>query len=814
MVSDRAVANYRANVKKVLEISDGPVLCLANMTFDIFMTEGLLPLTMGRTVVLADEEERALPWRTAKLITDSGVKTVQITPSQLRVCLGSEDFRAALKSVRLLIITGEASSRSLVDAVSDVTDAVLVDLYGPTETTVYASGSRLEKGGRVTIGKPFENCRMYVLDEKGELALPTARGELYIAGECLSDGYVNRPDLTEKAFSADPFFPGELMYRTGDLARLLTDGSFECLGRADSQVKLNGLRIELDEINGAAVQSGLVSECVTLLCRKSDGTSFLRSFAVPAAGADGGEAALRLEMGKLLPAYMIPAQFVMLDSLPVNPSGKIDMPRLSAWEAEEPAPVRAESVSSVSETLRGVWRDALERSDISDTESFFLQGGTSLAALAVLTGYYEQGLSMTLADFYAHPTLAEQEAMLKAAPAAPGANAVPKAENTAVETFVPHPAPSDVPPAPSLPARRVLVTGASGFLGAHLVRELLRCGADTVTCLMRDGDRARLLSVLVHYFGPDWGADNSWRINVVRGSVTSLRFGMPERDYAALMSCVDAVFHSAADVRHYSSDGRALDTNVAGTVNAADFASLAGVPFNHISTLSVSGEYMLRDPALAAVFTESDFDIGQNWEDNIYVRGKFLAEQAVYDRVRRGLCARVYRLGRLVGRDSDGMFQPNPKTNAVYLTLRGIQAAGAIPEAMAGQQIDLTPIDFCAGAITALSSSDMPVCHIADPAPVTMLEAVSAIKPDIRVASDGEFSALLSQAARNGRASDVAPLIEVWNRAIRSGPAKITPVWDRTTKKLRSLGAAMPASGPELRLKEYTVNFEGGKVKE
>ena len=108
----------------------------------------------------------------------------------------------------------------------------------------------------------------------------------------------------------------------------------------------------------------------------------------------------------------------------------------------------------------------------------------------------------------------------------------------------------------------------------------------------------------------------------------------------------------------------------------------------------------------------------------------------------------------------------------------------------------------------------MPVCHIADPAPVTMLEAVSAIKPDIRVASDGEFSALLSQAARNGRASDVAPLIEVWNRAIRSGPAKITPVWDRTTKKLRSLGAAMPASGPELRLKEYTVNFEGGKVKE
>lgn len=142
----------------------------------------------------------------AKLITDACVTTVQITPSQLRVCLGNEAFRESLKNVRLLILTGEASSVALVDAVSAMTKAELIDLYGPTETTVYASVSLLKPEKSVTIGRPYRNCRMYVLSEDGQLVLPTARGELYIAGECLSQGYIGRPDLTEKAF-AGPLLP-------------------------------------------------------------------------------------------------------------------------------------------------------------------------------------------------------------------------------------------------------------------------------------------------------------------------------------------------------------------------------------------------------------------------------------------------------------------------------------------------------------------------------------------------------------------------------------------------------------------------------
>ena len=136
-----------------------------------------------------------------------------------------------------------------------------------------------------------------------------------------------------------------------------------------------------------------------------------------------------------------------------------------------------------------------------------------------------------------------------------------------------------------------------------------------------------------------------------------------------------------------------------------------------------------------------------------------------------------------------------------------------MPESMAAAPIDLTPIDFTARAIVALSKADAPVCHIADPAPIPMIDAVRAIKPDTRVVSDGAFAALLGEAAKAGYAAETAPLIEVWNRAVRSGPARITPDWTRTTKLLAELGVAMPVSGADVRLRAYAVDFEKGAGK-
>ena len=164
-----------------------------------------------------------------------------------------------------------------------------------------------------------------------------------------------------------------------------------------------------------------------------------------------------------------------------------------------------------------------------------------------------------------------------------------------------------------------------------------------------------------------------------------------------------------------------------------------------------------------------------------------------------------------MGRDSDGAFQKNPASNAVYLTLRGIQAAGALPRAMAEVPIDLTPVDYCARAIVALSQGPMPVSHIADPAPVTMLQAVRAIDPDIEVIDDGAFSALLARLLPEDSRGYLPPLVEIWNRGMHDGPAMITQNWDKTTEELAKLGVEPPHSPPEARLKAYSIGKEGGK---
>lgn len=848
MVSRRAAANYIVSMGEILSRDDGPIMCVTNMTFDIFLAEGLLPLSMGRTVVLADEDERTLPWRMAQCITDGNVTTMQITPSQLQMCLGSGEFREAVKNIRLLLLAGEASNTHIVSETAKATHADMVDVYGPTEATVYVSSSVLKPGKPVTIGTPFKNCRMYVLDADRKDVFPTSIGELYLAGECLAEGYVGRPELTEAAFVPDPLFPDEKMYRTGDIARLKADGEIDCLGRADAQIKLNGLRVELDEINGAAIDSGLVSQCVTVQVAKSDGSTYLRAFVTAKDGKTYGEHKLQTHMRTLLPDYMIPAEIVVLKALPSNASGKVDMRALKDWKAahnkpaeaksaapdktvmcetvpapslvrdEQPAEktpepsvekalepeVKAMPVSAAASRMADIWRDTLDRQDISETESFFRQGGTSLAALDVLTKYYEAGISMTLAEFYDHPTLAGQ-AEMAGEPAGAGP-AAPPAENAASEPFVPRPAPSAPPAGPSLPAKCVLITGATGYLGAHILYELIENDlAGQALCLMRDDDRQRLIGVLSGYFGADWTEKNNSRIAVSLGDITKKNLGLEAGEYQALCRSADAVFHTAADVRHYASDSRAWMTNVYGTAHAAQLALDAGAPFNHISTLSVSGEYLVRDKSLEAVFTEDDFYIGQNWHDNIYVEGKFLAEQEIYDRMQAGLNARIYRLGRLVGRDRDGVFQRNPRSNAVYLTLRGIQAAGAVPESMAGVPMDLTPVDYCAKAIVALSNGSMPVCHVADPTPVTMLEAARAIDPDIKVMSDMEFSAALAKLIGDDREGLLAPLVEVWNRGMHDGPAKITQNWDKTTAMLAKLGVAPPSSPPEKRLRAYTM---------
>jgi amino acid adenylation domain-containing protein len=248
MLRHRSVANLYAQMKTMLDPIEGTVLCSTNAIFDCFIVETLIALALGRTVVLADEEEMMLPWRLAELMEKYDTGIFEMTPTRFDMCLNNEAFCRAAKHIRIVLLGGEVVTDRLVDKFYKCSDGVLMNMYGPTEATVFTTCPPLNKGEHITIGRPLQNTRTYVLDENRKPVLPTACGEMYIAGECLAGGYIGREDLTERMFVEDVLFPGQKMYRSGDIVRMRMDGSYDYIGRLDTQVKLNGQRVELDAI--------------------------------------------------------------------------------------------------------------------------------------------------------------------------------------------------------------------------------------------------------------------------------------------------------------------------------------------------------------------------------------------------------------------------------------------------------------------------------------------------------------------------------------------------------------------------------------
>jgi len=551
--------------------------------------------------------------------------------------------------------------------------------------------------------------------------------------------------------------------------------------------------------------------------RREDGSMELFTYYIP------GEPALTVEdirrrLETILPVYMIPSRFQALDTMPRTPTGKIDLRQLKDLAAGgEAVPVQAEQPCGASaavqpdgpvtnaepgsrEWLLDMWKKALNRTDIAADRSFFEQGGTSLSALSMLSRYNNHGLMMSLSQFYNNPTIQAQTRLLR-----PAQIAAPNSAPEDARTLTPLPAHT---PADSLPSQKheryprlvpelsrvaperrsmavVLLTGATGFLGAHVLQALVESGAGTVVCLTRDGSRQRLEAVLEWYFGGSCAAELMDRVEILRGDIGQRSLGLSPAEYQALSGRLCAIWHCAADVRHYAADADALlRVNLDGTKEVIRLARAAQAPLYHMSTASISGD-RLREKNDPAVFTERDFDIGQIWEENLYVRSKFLAEAAVLDAVRDGLTARIFRLGRLVGRTSDGTFQKNAGTNAFWLTLRGIHALGAIPAGMAKMPMDLTPIDWCARAAVALRSAPLAVYHLQHPEPPAAEDIARAVAPKLELLSDEAFARRLSQVDAHGDL--FAPLLDFWNR-ISTAPPTIAVTNKITMEELRHIG--------------------------
>jgi amino acid adenylation domain-containing protein len=389
------------------------MLQFASICFDASAKEMLFGLSTGATLVLRDDSWMVDGQRFWARCAAERLNYVNLpTRFWQSVTHGELEIPSC---VRLVVFGGEAVESDALArwAARHGHRPALVNAYGPTETTINASINRFERFDNcLTIGRPVANTRIHILDAQGRLVPVGVVGELHVAGAGVTRGYFRRPELTAERFVDNPFATGERMYRTGDLGRWLPDGTIEFLGRNDHQVKIRGLRIELGEIEARLAQQPGVRAAVVMAREDLPGDKRLVAYVVAEPQEPQGRIdtqALRAALGALLPDYMVPAAFVMLEALPLTPNGKTDRNALPAPQADAFAGTTYEAPQgAIEQALAEIWGVLLGLERVGRQDHFFRMGGHSLLAVRAVTAIRERfGADVAVRDVFTQPVLAE-----------------------------------------------------------------------------------------------------------------------------------------------------------------------------------------------------------------------------------------------------------------------------------------------------------------------------------------------------------------------------------------------------------------------
>lgn len=694
-------------------------LAVGSYAFDISITEIYLPLLSGRKIVMADEDTVNSPGLLADAVSRYGIDLLHTTPTRLAYYLEHEKFRNAASGLKVILSAGEAFSRELFHRLRSVTDAKIFNGYGPTETTVGCSFVEVTQPDDITIGSPVPNTRIYVLNQCGQPCPVGVAGELCIAGAGVGKGYLNRTALTEEKFVLDPFVRGGRMYKSGDLACWRADGRLKYLGRMDTQVKIRGLRIELGEIENQMRLYDGIQMSAAADRRDKNGRQYLAGYYTSSKPVD--EKCLREHLLKKLPKYMVPNYFMRLKEIPVTVSGKTDRKRLPEPERQA---VDVEGYtaprSRVEQILCEIMAEVLGYEKTGITDDFFEHGGDSLKAMEFAVQASDRGITFGLQAVFEHPTV---EGL---------AGHIERNRDFAVEYFA-----SDFEKYreilrkgkgsryPGMQYRQlgdVFLTGATGFLGVHILDSLMKRDAGRIYCLVRadsmEGAQERLLQTLRYYFGKKYDVEMGRRIIPAAGDITDSEFsGKVQRGHG--MESVRTVIHAAATVKHFGDYSSFDAVNVRGTQQVLCLAKNLGAKFVLISTVSVGGLVLNEKGSGNVLFDESSLYIGQNL-DNVYLKSKFEAECLVLDAVLKGQNCMICRVGNLTNRYTDAKFQRNYEENAFLQRMKTFVDLQAYPSALALEQVEFSPVDFTAEAVVRMAGCEgSTVFHVNNPKCIT-----------------------------------------------------------------------------------------------
>lgn len=685
------------------------VLQFCNTTFDVSVSEIFSALTCGATLVLRDDRWLAGSADFWQLCHEYGISYLDI-PYQFWRKLCEENHGPLPAALRLVCISGEAAAPEMLERwlqrYPDMPE--LVNCYGPTEATITATTHSPTLGSDPldAIGRPTANMRIYLLDNAGRAVPRGVIGEVYLGGPGVARGYLNLPEMTAERFLPDPFRPvaGARMYRTGDLASYLADGRLQFHGRNDRQVKIRGFRIELGEIETQLNGYAQVTEAAVLALEDHQGSKRLVAYMVAASDAPAPEAmALRQYLQGRLPDYMIPAAYVWLEKMPMTPNGKLDRNALPApqesaflhqpYEAPRPGLERA---------IADIWQTLLEVDKVGRHDHFFELGGHSLLAVSA-ANLNSRAIDdkVSVSDIFIAPTVKQLAKRLNN----------PARNSTVIDLREKAHLPEDIQPLPSRTGQSsaILLTGATGFVGRFLLRELLDTTQSKIYCLVRGQDQTeslrRLKNVLVDW--SLWREGDEQRIIALQGDIKQPRLGMDDQTYASLSQEVGVIFHSAVSMNHLESFDMAYQANIGGLVELLRLATQGtNKILNFASTLNVFSP--IAQTGHRVVNETSSIQGEQHIAEQGYVASKWVGEEMVNLAVARGVACNIFRLGLIT---ADSKLARYDELQAFYRLFKSSVQMGMAFEDVHGD-IQLTPVDYTAKALAHLGLAHHPTENI------------------------------------------------------------------------------------------------------
>ena len=800
-------------------------LATTNISFDVSIWELFMPLLNGATLVLYEEEIVQDIIKYTDSIVKNEITGLYVAPNILEDVYVLLKNKENVKISKMLVGVEPIRKRILNKFYKLNKNIVIVNGYGPTETTICCTAivyEPISEEGIVSIGKPLTNNNIYILSTDKNVQPIGIPGEIYVTGAGVGAGYINKKAETEKNFLPNTFDnESDKMYKTGDIAKWNEDGTINFMGRNDSQVKISGHRIELNEINHTIMEYPSIIKSYTTIQKKGERTFIVAYYM---AEKEIPKTDLTTFLKEKLAEYMVPNFLIQLKQFPLTPNGKIDKDKLptnfsSKTEYVEP---RDEFENRVAEIFKKLF--LLKKVGIDD--NFFDLGGDSLTAIKFQIEALNSGLKITYADIFASPTIR----MLSERKNKKITYKVDdKYDYSKINELISKNNINEIKvikdskqPKAEKKIGNVLLIGSTGFLGEHILEQLILENANKIYCMVREKSsmdtETRLRNYMEFYFGTKYNNLIGDKIIIVDGDITDARLGQKsEEDYEKLGKKVDCVIDTAAIVKHYGNLKNFNNTNVVGTENVIKFCKKFKKKLYYISTLSVSGNIMKESENEGTIdFRENEFYIGQDL-NNVYVYTKFEAEKRIFEGILDGLDACVLRVGNISNRNSDGKFQINVSENAFINRVKAIIKLGVIQDKFLKHQLEFTPVDSCAKAIVKIvkDRTKFTVLHLFNNNFIgihNVLDILSKLDEKVVPVKDAEFAEKINTALKNkDMKNEISGIVtDLDENKLLNLVNYIIPDAQFTNKYLKTLGFKWPKIDEEY-IKKYIEYFRSIK---